>query len=157
MNIEIKENNNTDIIARINKTVQDLHTGAYPEYFKQYDYKAVRQGVADMLADKHWHSFIAYADDIPVGYLLCFIREYTENPFRCAYRGLHIDQMCVLEDYQRHNIGSMLMARAEEFAAELKLDHIELTFWDKNIHAKNFYQKYGFGEAMHFVIKKIKR
>ena len=39
---------------------------------------------------------------------------------------------------------------------KLKADQIELTYWEKNIHAKNFYRKHGFEEMTHFAVKRLK-
>jgi len=150
------ESKDAGIIAEINKTVQDIHETKYPEYFKTYNNKAVDREIRKTLHDDNWHSYIAFADDAPVGYALFFTRQYNENPFRHKYKGIHIDQICVTKKYQRMNVGTLLLEKIEEFAVRKKMDQIELLYWEKNIHAKKFYKKHGFKEMMHFTVKRLK-
>ena len=156
MNIRIIESKDARIIAEINKTVQDIHELKYPKYFKTYNGKAVGEGIRTTVHDDNWYSYIAYADDTPAGYALFFIRHYEENPFRHSYKGFHVDQICVRNEYQRMNIGARLLEAIEEFAMMNMMDQIELTYWEKNIHAKSFYRKHGFEKMMQFTVKRLK-
>ena len=153
MKIEIHESRDSDVIAKLNQTVQNLHVKEYPQYFKEYDYNSVKVVIDELLSKDNWFSFIAYWNAEPVGYVLFYIRHYQENTFRYAYKAIHIDQISVSRKYQRTNIGTLLMDRVEEFASEKKIDQIELTYWDRNIHAKKFYEKRGFVSNFHFVVK----
>jgi len=47
------------------------------------------------------------------------------------------------------------MDKAEEIGRNVKATQLDLTFWEKNCDAKEFYIKKGFEEGMHFVLKKI--
>jgi ribosomal protein S18 acetylase RimI-like enzyme len=154
--IRITESRNAETIAEINKTVQDIHETEYPEYFKSYDKKAVSEEITKTLDNEDWFSYIAYDNEIPIGYALFYKRQYNENSFRHKYTGIHVDQICVISEYQRRQIGTLLMNKIEEFAVEENVDQIELTYWEKNIHAKKFYEKQGFEETMHFAIKRLK-
>jgi len=155
MSIEIQETKNAAVIAELNRTVQNLHAHRYPEYFKPYDYQAVLRSITETLAQENWFAFVAKADGQPAGYVLFYIRDYQENPFRHPYRGLHIDQIAVKEEFQRRNIGSLLMDKVEEFAKNRGIAQLELTYWDKNTEAGNFYAKRGFSSGLHFVIRKM--
>ncbi len=155
MAIVIKQSNDAELIARLNYTVQELHHRQYPKYFKLYDYEAVRNTFTELLAKENWYAYVAYDDAFPIGYILFFIRDYEENPFRLSYKGIHIDQLCVVEEYQKRGIGSRLMEKAEEIGKNVKASQLELTFWEKNSDAKEFYIRKGFEEGMHFVMKKI--
>lgn len=155
MSIDIQETKDAAVIAELNRTVQNLHVRKYPEYFKPYDYQAVLDSMTEMLARENWFAFVARADEQPVGYVLFYIRDYKENPFHHAYCGLHIDQIAVKEEFQHRNIGSLLMDKAEEFAKNRGITQLELTYWDKNTEAGNFYAKRGFGPGLHFVIRKM--
>jgi len=105
------------------------------------------------LVKENWFAFIAHDNDIAIGYILFYIRKYQENPFRYAYTGIHIDQISVLESYQRKGIGSSLMAKAEEIRKTVGSNQLELTYWDKNTEAKGFYSKKGFNDNFHFVAR----
>lgn len=155
MSVEIQETKDAVVIAELNRTVQELHARKYPEYFKPYDYQAIFRSMTETLAQENWFAFVARADGQPAGYVLFYIRDYKENPFRHAYCGLHIDQIAVKEEFQRRNIGSLLMDKVEEFAKNRGIVQLELTYWDKNTEAGNFYAKRGFGPGLHFVIRKM--
>lgn len=154
MTIDIQETRDAAIIAELNSAVQNLHARKYPEYFKPYDYQAVLRSMTEMLAKKNWFAFVATVAGQPAGYVLFYIRDYVENPFRYAYSGLHIDQLAIKEEFQRRNVGSLLMDKVEEFARSRSIAQLELTYWDKNTEAGNFYAKRGFINGMHFVTRK---
>jgi len=154
MKISIEQTKDATILAKLNKTVQDLHAREYPQYFKPYQYDFVEKEFKENLAKENWFAFVAYDNAIAIGYILFYIREYKENPFRYSYTGIHIDQISVLESYQGKGIGSSLMAKAEEIGKSVGSVQLELTYWDRNIEAKNFYRKKGFIDNMHFIVRK---
>lgn len=151
--IVIQETKDVEIIARLNRPVQELHALRYPEYFKPYDYQSVLNSITESMAQDNWHALVACADGVPAGYVLFYIRDYAENPFRYAYRGVHIDQIAVLEEYQRQHVGSLLMDEVERFARSRNISRLELTYWDKNTEAGSFYAKRGFVNGLHFITK----
>ena len=154
MSITIVELKDANIITMLNKTVQNLHYEKYPEYFKAYDYQAIRKAIEELLVQDNWYSYVAYDDNTPIGYILFYVKEYKENPFRYSYKGIHIDQLSVIKEYQNKGIGSLLMKKAEDKGKENNVSQIELTYWEKNTEAKEFYEKKGFEEGIHFIIKR---
>ncbi len=154
MSITIIELKDANIITILNETVQKLHYEKYPEYFKAYDYQAIRKAIEELLTQDNWYSYVAYDDNKPIGYILFYVKEYKENPFRYSYKGIHIDQLSVIKEYQNKGIGSLLMKKAEDKGKENNVSQIELTYWEKNTEAKEFYDKKGFEEGIHFIIKR---
>ncbi|MFA5203648.1 MAG: GNAT family N-acetyltransferase [Lentisphaeria bacterium] len=155
MNISIVSSKDADLIAVLNETVQRLHQERYPAYFKAYDYEVVRKSFKEMLEKDNWFAYVAYDADQPIGYIVFYIRNYGENPFRYSYKGISVDQLSVIKEYQNRGIGSQLMKKAEAMGREIGASQIELTFWDKNTEAKKFYNKKGFEEGIHFVVKRF--
>jgi GNAT superfamily N-acetyltransferase len=154
MSITIVELKDANIITILNETVQNLHYEKYPEYFKAYDYQAIRKAIEELLTQDNWYSYVAYDDNKPIGYILFYVKEYKENPFRYSYKGIHIDQLSVIKEYQNKGIGSLLMKKAEDKGKDNNVSQIELTYWEKNTEAKEFYEKKGFEEGIHFIIKR---
>ena len=154
MSITIVEQKDANIITILNETVQNLHYEKYPEYFKAYDYQTIRKAIEELLTQDTWYSYVAYDDNKPIGYILFYVKEYKENPFRYSYKGIHIDQLSVIKEYQNKGIGSLLMKKAEDKGKENNVSQIELTYWDKNTEAKEFYDKKGFEEGIHFITKR---
>ncbi len=155
MQLEIKESHDIAIITRINEVVQDLHAREYPNYFKPFDYPEVYRAMQEALAKENWHAYVAFAGEKPAGFVLFYIRDYKENPYRYSYRAVHVDQICVLNEFQRGGVGSCLMEAVERFAQENSVDQIELSYWEMNSQAAEFYRKKGFKAQVSFVVKSL--
>ncbi|PKL13924.1 MAG: GNAT family N-acetyltransferase [Spirochaetae bacterium HGW-Spirochaetae-8] len=155
MHLEMKESRDAAILTTINEVVQNLHAREYPQYFKPFNYQAVHQALQEALAKDNWHAYIACIDGIPAGFVLFFIRDYKENPYRYSYRAVHVDQICVLQEFQGEGVGSFLMDAVERFARENGVDQLELTYWEKNSQAARFYRKKGYEPQVNFVVKRL--
>jgi ribosomal protein S18 acetylase RimI-like enzyme len=155
MPIIIKQNNDAKPIAELNKTVQNIHCAAYPNAFKPYDFNAVLAYFFGVLKKDNWHSFLAFDGTKPIGYVVFYIKDYQENPFRYAYKSVHIDQICVESNYQGNGIGSLLMDEVAQFAKVNGIRQLELSYWAENNHAKSFYAKQGFQTMHYFVTKEL--
>ena len=153
MNVKIERTHDAELVARLNEPVQRLHHERYPEYFKEYEFEPARDFFTDQLREDNWYCYIAKVDDRAVGYVLFFERHYSENPFRKAYEGIHIDQICVNDDQRGCGIGTMLMTEVEKHAKACEVSQLELNFWEKNIEADVFYGKSGFVRNMNFMVK----
>ena len=114
---------------------------------------AVEANFVDVLSRKDWLAFVATVEDKVAGYMVVFIREYQDNPFRHSYRALHIDQFGVLPEFRRQGIGTALLQKAEIIRAERNLQHLELSYWDTNNDAAEFYAASGFRPWFHFATK----
>ena len=155
MNIEVIESKDADTLARLNKSVHDMHVKFYPKYYKKYDYESIRGSISKMLNELNYKAYIDYCGNKAVGYVLIFLRNYKENPFCFPYKSVFIDQISVEEEYQNRKIGTLLMDKVNEFAAREEAVSVELMFWDKMSHAKKFYEKLGFEYKHHFVTKSV--
>jgi GNAT superfamily N-acetyltransferase len=155
MHLEIRESRDVAVITRINEVVQNLHAREYPHYFKPFNYQEVYQNMQETLAKENWHAYVAFVDEVPAGFVLFFIRDYKENPYRYSYRAVHVDQICVLNEFQRSGVGSNLMDAVEQFAREKGMDQLELTYWERNSQAARFYRKKGFAPQVDFVVKRL--
>jgi ribosomal protein S18 acetylase RimI-like enzyme len=155
MKIDIQFSKNADLIASLNKPVQDLHVRLYPTEFKLFSHTETKTYIEKQLSDKNWFCYIANIDNVSVGYALFFIRNYEENPFRNPYIGIHVDQIAVSPEYKNKGIGKALMMKIEDFAIERNAKQIELTHWELNSEAKEFYEHIGFTTNFRFVVKNI--
>ena len=148
MNIEIIQKKDYNIIAKLNKDVQDLHCDMHPDIFKSYDYETMYKGFSEYISQENFHSFIAYYEEEPVGYILVCIRDYKETPFKAGYKSLYIDQICIKKEYRHKGTGHKLIEYVKNFAKEQGINRIELTVWTTNNNAKSFFRKAGFEPYM---------
>ena len=155
MDLNFRLSKDAEYIAEMNKTAQELHYTLYPEYFKPFSYNETVEFLNKQLQEENWFCFIASYARKDVGYALFYIRDYQENPFRKAYRGVHIDQISILPGYKRKGIGRGLMNEIVKFAIQEKATQIELTHWELNEDAKYFYNAMGFHTYIRFVVKKL--
>ena len=155
MDLRIEPTKNADAIARLNHTIQEHHRLMYPLVFKPHSLEEVRSFLAKQLEDPTWHCRVACLDGREAGYVLFYVRDYPENPFRRAYKGVHIDQISVLPEAKRNGVGRALMAEVETFARKENASQLELTFWDRNEEAKTFYKQLGFSTCIRFEVKPL--
>ena len=155
MDIVVRLSKDAELLARLNEPVQELHRSLYPEYFKEFNYEDNLTYYKDQLGRDGFYCYVVSVDGNDAGYALFFIRKYEENPFRYAYLGIHIDQICILPIYKRKGLGSILMEKIRSFGIEKGATQLELTYWEDNLEAKTFYDHKGFKTNFRFVAKQI--
>jgi diamine N-acetyltransferase len=155
MEEQIEFTRDYNVIAQLNSTIQEHHITMYPDKFRKTNINEIIEFYKKQFEDPNWFCLLLSINEEPIGYVLFFIRYYKENPFRKAYIGVQIDQISINPEYKRKGYGIMLMNKVEIFAKEHNATQMELTFWEKNIEAKQFYEKLGFSPDMEFTVKKI--
>jgi ribosomal protein S18 acetylase RimI-like enzyme len=94
------------------------------------------------LNNKNSQFFIAYVDDIPVGYLKVNIgNSQTELK---EHDGLEVERIYVQKDYHGKDVGQELFNKALEIARDLNMKYIWLGVWEQNFRAVKFYERNGF-------------
>ena len=122
--------------------VQQLHAEHHPRIFKMPQSADFAAAFFDeMLADSATTIYIAEEDAQALGYIFCKMVERPETPFTYPNRFLHIDQISVLPNAQRHGAGTALMDQVEKLARELGLSKIQLNSWDFNTKAHTFFER----------------
>lgn len=87
-------------------------------------------------------TFIAYDNDVPVGYLkLNKGSAQTEKGFDDS---LELQRIYIAKSAKEKGMGSEFIKLAEKQARDWKLSYIWLGVWEKNYHAQKFYENKGF-------------
>ncbi|MEQ6377645.1 N-acetyltransferase [Bacillaceae bacterium S4-13-56] len=143
-------------VAKLNKTVHNLHYELYPNVFKPYDYAAACCFIEQAMKNPE-NIFLLVEDDEgnPQGFVWFEIRVSEENPFKRAQQSLYVHQLSVQSENQGKGYGTQLMTAVYEEASTRGIDWIELDYWVDNTVAKKFYDKLGFQTYRRFVHKKI--
>jgi diamine N-acetyltransferase len=128
--------------------IDEHHRKALPHIFKKPEGPArTRDFLAGVLADPSAVIFIAEISSQVIGLVYAYVRVIPEIPIRISCRAGEVDQIIVKKEYRRHGVGMALMERVHQWAGEMKLDRLELSVWDFNTGARDFYQKLQFKPA----------
>lgn len=95
------------------------------------------------LADPNDYYFVAYLDQIPVGYVR-LKEEYDVFPYIKKYKAMELKRIYVQRDHQSNKIGAKLIQFAINFAQNNNYEVIWLGVWEHNSRAISFYKKWGF-------------
>jgi diamine N-acetyltransferase len=142
--MNITQTNDYEMIAKLNKTVQDVHVELFPEYFTPYNYEPVRDFFKEIVHDPK-HIFLLVEEDAnPIGYVWMTVRELGDSPFKKGFKSLYIHQISVERNFSNKGVGSQLITHIEKIAKDLGATKLELDYWIDNTIARNFYKKLGF-------------
>lgn len=144
---------NPEILASLNRTVQEKHEERYPELFRKYNYAAILTWFKKQLIRENIYSIVIKVEDQPIGYVLLIHKKNKGgNPFlSSSYNVLEIDQMSILEEFQGKGIGSRTFDYIKDFAKGKGIQRIHLDVWLNNEEALNFYSKLGFEPHRQFM------
>ncbi len=98
--------------------------------------------VREQLADPRTSFFIAYRDDLAVGYAK--LVDDSREPCVRAANTIELKRIYILERVWRQGIGEALLYHCIEEAKRLGKDSIWLGVWQLNSRARPFYEKHGF-------------
>lgn len=153
--MKIYESANYDRIAKINRSVHEIHAQQYPDHFKIYDYEGVKQFFKTVIG-KPQHKFLLMGEeDQEIGYAWIEIRSHAENVFKKGYQSVYIHQLNIDEGYRGKGYGKRLMEYIENLGIQYGAKFIEVDYWIKNTIAGEFYRKTGFKAYREFLYKEV--
>lgn len=144
MEIKIEQTKDPSEISKLNESVQSIHHRLFPEDFKEYNFNSVTKFFEKILISDDSYAFLAKVDNVPAGYILCFLKVRNENEFQHANKVLYIDQISIRDKFKNHGVGKKLVNKAFELAKQLNVTEIQLDHWVKNEGAGDFFLKLGF-------------
>lgn len=98
--------------------------------------------IAKELKDEFTVFFIAYFDDVPVGYTK-LRQNRVPAGLKCT-KPLEIERIYVYKRYHNKKIGAALMQADIEYAIQNNYDALWLGVWEHNLSSITFYKKWGF-------------
>lgn len=153
--MKISVTKDVEVITTLCETVQSLHAKLHPDIFKPFNYLEIKNFFEKVIAEDRFTFLLLEDKGNPVGYAMIEMREHKENPFKHSYQSIYVHQISVIENSQRKGYGTLLMNEVYRIAKENTINRVELDYWTKNEHAKNFYQKHGFTKFHEAVYKVI--
>lgn len=142
--MEIIACRDSQLLAALNREIQDLHHQMHPDIFKPYHREAILPFFEEKLADENVVAWVAKEQEHYLGYLLLFKVQVPENPFQYARSYVLIDQILVKGNAQNKGIGKKLMEAAMAYAKNQGIDRLEVNHWTLNEKARHFFKSQGF-------------
>lgn len=133
-----------EILADLNRFVQQLHVTNAPQQFKPVETVEVAGWYGKMLQNHDCRAWIAEADGLPVGYALTVYYDRPENPFCFRRVYCEIDQISVSPEFRRKGVATTLVKRVVAEARAIGIRDIELNSWSFNTEAHETFRALGF-------------
>ena len=155
LGMKISRTKDYEMVAKLNKYVQDLHTHLFPEIFKEYHDLEVRNFFKEMMNKPNMDFLLIEDIEEPVGYVWIEFKDYPESAFKKPFKSVYIHQISISKLHKNKGYGSKLMDEITTIAKTNGINKIELDYWLDNEAAKNFYKKREFIPYREFVYKDI--
>jgi ribosomal protein S18 acetylase RimI-like enzyme len=155
MLMEISQTTDFELLADLNKPIHDLHVSLYPEHFSEYSFGAMRDAFKRFVQNENFIFLLIEDNNEPVGYAWIEMKNYSQGAFVKQRKSVFVHQLSIAEKHKRKGYGTHLMEHIYDRALAEGIDMIELDYWAKNEHAKNFYDKQGFLGYREYAYKKI--
>lgn len=124
--------------------VDALHARGRPDVFQEPPELRSIEFLQSRLAKTDAAMFVADIDGAVVGFafvqLGCPHDDAMHRPRVFAY----LEDIVVSSDHRRLGVGKALMQKVEAWAGDRNVDQIELTVWEFNEEAKEFYEALGY-------------
>ena len=136
-------------IRPLQKQIADLHRDGRPDLFKEDARYFDEDSFAWRINEPTHFVIIAECDNGDVaGYAFAWIRYIRDHSSYLDRNELYIDDVCVLEKYQRQGIGRMLFEKLREKATDNGCLTMELGVFSFNKNAVAFYESVGMTERI---------
>lgn len=96
-----------------------------------------------MLSSFETPIFVAVEEDTVLGYGICMIKTYRQDPVISDHTELYIDDLCVDTAHREQHIGTALYRAICDYARQRKCYSITLNVWTCNSDALKFYEALG--------------
>jgi len=130
-------------ISALALQVFSIHYAARPDLFKYRQIAMERDYFEECLLDENKKIFVFEADGRLHGFCQTIRLEYKNHVIFKDSVLLEIDTMCVDERSRGQKIGRKLFEKAKEYATEIGAQRLELTVWEFNENARQFYEHLG--------------
>lgn len=153
--MKIRKTTDYELIARLEKPVQDLHTSLYPTYFQEYDFEAIREKFKAIVSDDRFIFLVIEDAGKDIGYAMVEMKEYPDGVFKKGYKSVYVHQICMEEGNRNKGYGTKIIEEIQAIAKSKGITVIELDYWVGNNVMRDFCKKQGFITYSEFVRKEL--
>ena len=123
----------------------NLHRQAHPEIFQQaFEPKSTKEYLMNAILSKDAVVFVATHHREIIGGILAWVHHTPDNPAFVPRTYLNIDNLVVAQEFRRQGVGRALMEHMHQWSQARGIEQIQLTVWDFNQSAHQFYKDLGY-------------
>jgi len=141
MTIRIANIKDIDKILELEDQIFQLHFKARPDWIernpKNYEYRK------RTIESNNSKIFLAEENNEIIGFCIINISETKNHHMYYDMINIEIDNICIDENYRQKGIGKKLFEEVKKFAKEKGAKFIELSVWEFNKNAIDFYEHLG--------------
>lgn len=130
-------------IHKLIMQVHKLHVNERNDIYKDVDPMNFEEFRTELSNNNNNIYLLAELENEIIGICFSQIKEILNNKIMKNRKILHIENICVDENYQKKGIGKKLYNQIVELAKEKNIDNIELMVWGFNENAIKFYENLG--------------
>lgn len=128
--------NDFDIVESIISKLHKMHVESRPDFYIENERPINKKEYKAMLNSKDKINIAYLVDDKIAGICLATIKDKIE-------KSIYIDDIFVLEEFRHQGIATRLYKQIESIAKEIEAKRVDLTVWQFNKNAMNFYKSLG--------------
>lgn len=145
MDVSIREGTLSDYkgVNDLNCQIHGIHVQERPDIYKNTEVPLDKDYYSCLLKDENAKVILAISEDRAIGYSIFEIK-VTPNRDNLVYRKIiYVDDICVDENYRGKGIGKKLFKYISEYGKGVGAHSLELSVWEFNKGAIDFYNKMG--------------
>lgn len=128
--------NDFDIVESIIAKLHKTHVENRPDFYIENEHPISKKEYNAMLSNQDKINIAYIVDDKITGVCLATIKDRIE-------KSIYIDDIYVLEEFRHQGIATRLYKQVENIAKDIGAKRIDLTVWQFNKTAMNFYKSLG--------------
>lgn len=128
--------NDFEIVESVIAKLHKIHVESRPDFYIENEHPINKMEYKAMLNNQDKISIAYIVDDKIAGVCLATIKDKIE-------KSIYIDDIFVLEDFRHQGIATKLYKQVESIANNIGAKRIDLTVWQFNKTAINFYKSLG--------------
>lgn len=145
-----------NLLVELEEYIVDIDKDNLDHVGKEYREKYLNV-VKEKVSKNNGIIYIAVEDKKAIGLVVGTIRVFDEEDYldyKCPKTGI-IEELIVSKNVRAKGIGKLLMEKIEKYFKDKKCEYSYLDVFAYNENAINFYDRNGYHERMHSLIKKI--
>jgi ribosomal protein S18 acetylase RimI-like enzyme len=144
-------------LCELFESVDALHRSRFPSWFQRPEGPARdEEYILRQIEEPDARLYIAEAEGQIVGFVSAFVRDTPSVPILVPRRFAFVDNLFVREDLRRAGIGRALMTQVEQWALAQEASEMELTVYEFNIDAIEFYRGLGYATTSRRMYKPLR-